>query len=138
RGPEEIAEPCDTGQIDSTTTPTLIETSMIEVRIHSWIRRCSTASSEGVLKSRRPTIRASAAIVLGRSSVVSGRVRARLITHVYRQASGALERRALESRWCPERWAERCVGRAGRPSCLGSALGRLVEHDDDVFQGRAL
>ena len=70
KGPEEIADPCELGQIDSTTMPPLIETSMIEVRIHSWIRRCSTASSEGVVKSRRPTIRASAAIVLGRSRVV--------------------------------------------------------------------
>src|SRR4029453_7557664 len=79
KGLEEIGEPCEVGHIDSTTTPTLIETSMIEVRIHSWIRRCSTASSEGVLKSRRPTIRASAAIELGRSWVVSERTRARLI-----------------------------------------------------------
>src|SRR6266498_2317176 len=140
KGPEEIAEACDIGQIDSTTTPTLIETSMIEVMIHSWIRRCSTASSEGVVKSRRPTIRASAAMVLGRSSVVSGRVRARLIPHVYRQASGALERRALKARGARNgglravRWA----GRSVEPSCLGSALGCLVEHDDDVFQGRAL
>jgi hypothetical protein len=39
RGPDEITEPFDVGQIDRTTTPTLTETSMIEVRIHSCLDR---------------------------------------------------------------------------------------------------
>ena len=47
------------GHTESRAIAALTDTNRTVVRIHSCIRRCSTASREGVLKSRRPTTRAS-------------------------------------------------------------------------------
>src|ERR1700675_856652 len=47
------------GEIESATTPKETAIKRTVLTIHSWRRRLSTASNEGVLKPRRPTTRAS-------------------------------------------------------------------------------
>jgi hypothetical protein len=104
RAADDIADHPELGQIDSTTTQTLMQTSVIDERIHSWIRRCSTALRERVLKSRRPTIRASVSMIFGRLPVASRSARAALILalsgrHGSGMRGGSWDRSSADPPW---------------------------------------